>query len=154
MIILYIVFLDLVHDGLPSNEGCSDQELGSTQGSGSDSSSVLSLSEFSSTPTNSLINDEGGEGDLQEAEIHSPDHIQMDVKFPQEQFKGYPIEAQVQLAEIPVPFPPTPDHADVSEPQPMIEPHSYKDIKDSTYFKENNMVKKKVTKKLTKKEKA
>ena len=40
----------------------------------------------------------------------------------------------------------------MSEPGPVVKPNSYRDIKDSLYFQEN-MVKKKQTKKLTKKEK-
>ena len=40
----------------------------------------------------------------------------------------------------------------MSEPGPLIKPNSYKDIKDSIYFREK-MVKKKTTKKLTQKEK-
>ena len=51
-----------------------------------------------------------------------------------------------------MPFPPTPEPAEVSEPGPLIKPNSYKDIKDSIYFREK-MVKKKTTKKLTQKEK-
>ena len=56
------IFLDIVHDGLTSNEGCSDPD----QESGSDSSSNVVLSEFSCTPTNSptnSLNDEGGDAD-------------------------------------------------------------------------------------------
>ena len=112
---------------------------------------MLSLSEFSSTPTNSL-NDEGGkEG---EKEARSPDHILMDVEFPQAQLHGYPTEVQVRVepTSTPMPFPPTPENPEVSEPTPLIEPNSYKDIKDSPYFQER-MVKTKKTKKLTKKEK-
>ena len=51
-----------------------------------------------------------------------------------------------------MPFPPTPDNPEVSESSPVVKPNSYRDIKDSLYFQEN-MVKKKTTKKLTKKEK-
>ena len=125
--------------------------MGSPEGSESDSSSVPTLSEFSVTPTNSL-NDEGG--DEREEEARSPDHIQMDVEFPQAQLQGYPVEQQVQaeLASAAMPFPPTPENPEVSEPTPLIEPNSYKDIKDSLYFQER-MVKTKKTKKLTKKEK-
>ena len=132
---------------MPPNEECSDQE----QGSGSESSSVLSLSEFSSTPTNSL-NDEGGEEG--EKEARSPDHILMDVEFPQVQLHGYPMEGQVrvELTSTPMPFPPTPENPEVSKPTPLIQPNSYKDIKDSLYFQER-MVKTKKMKKLTKKEK-
>ena len=121
----------------------------------SSSSDVVSLSEFSvtpsATPTNSL-NDEGG--DEVEEQAHSPDNIQMDVGFPSPQLKGYPVEIQVQEKPIstPMPFPPTPENTEVSEPGPMAQPYSYKDIKDSIYFQEG-MVKTKKTKKLTKKEK-
>ena len=141
-----IVFIEIVQGGIPSNEGCSDAE----QGSGSDSnSSMVSLSEFSCTPTtNSLTDDEGGEREVQQA--HSPDHIQMDVEIPPVQLVRYPIEVEVQ--PIPMPFPPTPELPEVSEPGPVVKPNSYRDIKDSLYFQEN-MVKKKQTKKLTKKEK-
>ena len=47
-----------------------------------------------------------------------------------------------------MPFPPTPENSEMSEPTPIIQPHSYKDIKDSTYFQENKIVKTKKTKKL------
>ena len=110
---------------------------------------MVSLSEFSCTPTtNSLTDDEGGEREVQQA--HSLDHIQMDVKIPPVQLVGYPIEVEVQ--PIPMPFPPTLELPEVSEPGPVVKPNSYRDIKDSLYFQEN-MVKKKQTKKLTKKEK-
>ena len=52
----------------------------------------------------------------------------------------------------PMPFPPNPEHTEVSEPGPMIQPYSYKDIKDSIYFQEG-MAKTKRMKKLTQKEK-
>ena len=112
---------------------------------------MLSLSEFSSMPTNSL-NDEGGEEGEEEA--RSPDHILMDVEFPQAQLHGYLTEVQVRVkpTSTPMPFPPTPENPEVSEPTPLIEPNSYKDIKDSLYFQER-MVKTKKTKKLMKKEK-
>ena len=51
-----------------------------------------------------------------------------------------------------MPFPPTPEPTEVSEPGPVVTPHSYKDIKDSLYFQER-MVKTKKTRKLSKKEK-
>ena len=97
-----IVFIEIIQGGIPSNEGCSDAE----QGSGSDSNSpMVSLSEFSCTPTtNSLTDDEGDEREVQQA--HSLDHIQMDVEIPPVQLVGYPIEVEVQ--PIPMPFPPTP----------------------------------------------
>ena len=128
--------------------------MGSSQGSESDeSSSVPTLSEFSvspstNSPTNSL-NDEGG--DEMEEQAHSPDNIQMDVGFPSPQLKGYPVEIQVreEPTSTPMPFPPTPEHTEVSEPGPVVTPHSYKDIKDSLYFQER-MVKTKKTRKLTK----
>ena len=74
----------------------------------------------------------------------------MDVEFPQEQLGGYPIEVKAQPT--PMPFPPTPEPAEVNEPGPVVTPHSYKGIKDSLYFQER-MVKTKKTRKLTKKEK-
>ena len=87
-------------------------------------------------------------------QAHSPDNIQMDVGFPGPQLKGYPVEIQVQEepALTPMPFPPTPEHSEVSEPGPMIQPYSYKDIKDSIYFQEG-MAKTKRTRKLTQAEK-
>ena len=57
-----------------------------------------------------------------------------------------------ELASAAMPFPSTPENPEVSKPTPLIEPNSYKDIKDSLYFQER-MVKTKKTKKLTKKEK-
>ena len=112
---------------------------------------MVSLSEFSCTPTNlptnSLTNDEGG---AQTEQVHSPDHIQMDVEIPRVQVTGYPIEVEVK--QTPMPFPPTPEQTEVSESGPVIKPNSYRDIKDSLYFQEN-MVKKKQTKKLSEKEK-
>ena len=126
--------------------------MGSSQGSESNSSSVPTLSEFSVTPSTNSLNDEGGECDTQET--HSPDNIQMDVGFPLEQIRGYPVplEVQVEPSETPMPFPRTPDNPKVSEPSPVIKPYSYRDIKDSLYFQEK-MVKTKQTKKLMKKEK-
>ena len=145
---LSIVLIEIIQGGMPSNEGCSDAE----QGSGSDSnSSMVSLSEFSctpTTPTNSLTDDEGGNREKEQA--HSPDYIQMDIGIPREQITGYPVEVQVQQA--PILFPPTPEPTEVSEPGPAIKPNSYRDIKDSLYFQEN-MAKKKQTRKLSKKEK-
>ena len=146
-----VIFSDIVRDGLTSNEGCSDPD----QGSGSESSSNVVLSEFSCTPTNSptnSLNDEGGNEMGEQA--HSPDNIQMDVGFPGPQLKGYPVEIQVQEepALTPMPFSPTPEHSEVSEPGPMIQPYSYKDIKDSIYFQEG-MAKTKRTKRLTQEEK-
>ena len=78
----------------------------------------------------------------------------MGVEFPQAQLHGYLTEVQVRVepTATPMPFPPTPENPEVSEPTPLIEPNSYKDIKDSLYFQER-MVKTKKTKKLTKKEK-
>ena len=120
-------------------EGCSDHE----QGSVASSSLNVSLSEFSctpTTPTNSLTDDEGGDKE----QAHLPDHVLMDVEIPREQITGYPVEVQ----QAPIPFPPTPEQTELSEPGPVVEPHSYKDIKDSIYFQEN-MLKKKRTTKLT-----
>ena len=112
---------------------------------------MISLSEFSYTPTNSptnsLTDDEGG---AQQEQAHSPDQIQMDVEIPRVQVTGYPIEVEVE--QTPMPFPPTPEQTEVSEPGPVVKPNSYRDIKDSLYFREN-MVKKKRTKKLSAKEK-
>ena len=112
---------------------------------------MISLSEFSYTPTNSptnsLTDDEGG---AQQEQAHSPDQIQMDVEIPRVQVTGYPIEVKVE--QTPMPFPPTPEQTEVSEPGPVVKPNSYRDIKDSLYFKEN-MVKTKRTKKLSAKEK-
>ena len=115
------------------------------------SSLNVDLSEFSNTPTNSLdsfTDDEGGVG--KEEQARSPDHIRMDVEFPAAQLTGYPMEVDVQST--PMPFPPTPELIEVNEPAPVVKPHSYRDIKDSIYFREA-MVKTKRTKKLTQKEK-
>ena len=149
--LISIVFIEIIDDGLPSDEGCPDVEP-MEEGSDSNSSSVPTLSEFSVTPSTNSLNDEGGESGTQET--HSPGNIQMDVGFPPEQIHGYPVplEVQVELSETPMPFPPTPDNPEVSEPSPVIKPNSYKDMKDSLYFQER-MVKTKKTKKLTKKEK-
>ena len=140
MFTLSIILIEIIQGGIPPNEGCSDAE----QGSESDlNSSIVSLSEFSctpTTPTNSLTDDEGGKKE----QAHSPDHILMDVEIPREQITGYPIEVQ----SVPMPFPPTPEPTEVSEPEPVVKPHSYKDIKDSVYFQER-MVKKKKTAKLS-----
>ena len=110
------------------------------------------MSEFSCTPTNSptnsLADDEGGDRNNEQA--HSPDHIQRNVELPGAQITGYPVEVEAQPT--PMPFPPTPEPTEVSEPGPVVTPHSYKDIKDSLYFQER-MVKTKKTRKLTKKEK-
>ena len=112
----------------------------------------MSLSEFDVTPspTNSL-NDEWGE---EKEEARSSDHIQMDVEFPRVQLENYPVRPQIQAesASAVIPFPPTPGKSEVSEPTPLIQLNSYKDIKDSLYFQER-MVKTKKTRKLTKKEK-
>ena len=105
------------------------------------------MSEFSVTPTNSLTDDEGGDGNDEQA--HSPDHIQRNVELPRAQITGYPVEVEAQPT--PMPFPPTPEPTEVSEPGPVVTPHSYKDIKDSLYFQER-MVKTKKTRKLSKKE--
>ena len=110
------------------------------------------MSEFSCTPTNSptnsLADDEGGDGNDEQA--HSPDHIQRNVELPWAQITGYPMEVEAQPT--PMPFPPTPEPTEVSEPGPIVTPHSYKGIKDSLYFQER-MAKTKKTRKLTKKEK-
>ena len=75
----------------------------------------------------------------------------MDVPFPLEQVpeepaQPYPTPLEVQVEQIP--FPPTPD-LEVPEPGPIVEPYSYKSIKDSEYFR-TEMVKKKTTQKLPK----
>ena len=108
---------------------------------------MVLLSEFSCTPTNLLTDDEGG---VQKEQAHSPDHIRMNVEIPRVQVTGYPIEVEVQLT--PMPFPPTLEQTEVSEPGLVVKPNLYRDIKDSLYFQEN-MVKKKQTKKLSEKEK-
>ena len=89
------------------------------------------LSEFSVTPTNSL-NDEG-EGESDGA--HSPDHL------------SRPLGDSKSL-ETPVPFPPTPEQSEVSEPGPSKISGSNYDVKNSVYFRE--MAKWKKTKKLPK----
>ena len=95
---------------------------------------MVSLSEFSCTPTtNSFTDEEGGEREVQQA--HSPDHIQMDVEIPPVQLVRYPIEVEVQ--PIPMPFPPTPELPEVSEPGPVVKPNSYRDIKDSLFSREH-----------------
>ena len=116
---------------------------------------MVLLSEFSCTPTNSPTNSLNDEGGVErEEQAHLPDNIQMDVRFPSPQLKGYPVGAQVLegLAPTPMPFPPTPENSEVSESAPIIPPHSHKTIKDSTYFQERAMVKRKQTRKLTQKE--
>ena len=60
----------------------------------------------------------------------------MDVEIPRVQVTGYPVEVEMQPT--PMPFPPTPEPTEMSEPGPVIEPHSYKDIKDSLYFQEKH----------------
>ena len=134
---------------LRDHPGCSDSEL-----SGDSSSSVPSLSEFSSTPTHTtntsdeeIVNVPNDE----RKEVQVPDHILMDVPFPPEQVpeepaQPPPIPLEVQVEQIP--FPPTPD-PEVSSPGPVIKPHSYRSIKDSEYFR-TEMVKQKTTKKLPK----
>ena len=87
-----IVLLEIVDNGLPSNEGCSDVEP-MEERSDSDSSSVPTLSKFSVTPSTNSLNDEGGESGT--PETHSPDNIQMDVGFPPEQIHGYSVPLEV-----------------------------------------------------------
>ena len=96
------------------------------------------LSEFSVTPTNSL-NDEG-EGDSDEA--HSPTRLHKGMATQKGQL-GDP-----RPLETPVPFPPTPEHSEVSEPGPSTSTGSCYDVKNSVYFRE--MAKWKKTKKLPK----
>ena len=130
------------------HQGCSDGELSGN------SSSVPTLSQFSSTPTD-LTNTSDEE--VIDVRIHEGkeaqvlDHILMDVPFPPEQVPEEPaqlppIPIEVQVDQIP--FPPTPD-PDVLEPELTIKPYSYRSIKDSEYFR-SNMVRKKTTKKLPK----
>ena len=72
------------------HQGCSDREL-----SGDSSDSVLTLSQFSSTPTD-ITNTSDEEnvvvelGEGQEAQ--APDHILMDVLFPPEQLPEEPVK--------------------------------------------------------------
>ena len=77
------------------------------------------LSEFSVTPSNSL-NDEG-EGESDEA--HSPDHL------------SRPLGDSKSLETL-VPFSPTPEQSEVSEPGPSKIPDSSYDVKNSVYFRE------------------
>ena len=67
-------------------------------------------------------------------------------QVPEEPAQSPPIPLEVQVEQIP--FPPTPD-PEVSEPGPVIKPHSYRSIKDSEYFR-MEMVKQKMTKMLLK----
>ena len=134
---------------LRDHQGCSDIEL-----SGDSSSSVPSLSKFSSTPTHCTntsaeenVNIQNGE--REEAQVL--DYILMDVLFPPEQVPEepaqpppVPLAAQVEQ----IPFPPTPE-PEVPEPGPVVKPHLYRSIKDSEYFR-TEMVKRKRTKKLPK----
>ena len=117
------------------HQGCSDIEL-----SGDSSSSVPSLSEFSSTSTRCTnTSDEENvnvqNGEREEAQV--PDYILMDVPFPPEQVPEeptrpppVPLEAQVEQ----IPFPPTPE-PEVPEPGPVVKPHPYRSIKNSEYFR-------------------
>ena len=146
-----IVLTELVQQGVPSHDGCSDHE-----GSDLDSSSseMLSLSEFFVTPT-SPTNSTNDEGEVEK--VQSPDHMQMEVGFPPEQLEGYlvPVEVVALTQDTPMPFPPTPDPAEVrigNEPSPLIAPNSYRDIKDPIYF-QDRMAKSKKTKKLSENEK-
>ena len=96
------------------------------------------MSEFSVTPTNSL-NDEG-EGDSNEA--HSLDHLQKGMAHLTR------LLGDSKALETLVPFPPTPEHSEVSEPgQSKISDSCY-DVKNSVYFRE--MARWKKTKKLNK----
>ena len=120
---------------LRDHPGCSDGEL-----SGDSSSSVPSLSEFSSTPTHAtntfdeeIVNVPNDE----RKKVQVLDHILMDVLFPPEQdpeepAQPPPIPLEVQVEQIP--FPATPD-PEVLEPGPVIKPHLYRSIKDSEYFR-------------------
>ena len=91
------------------------------------------LSEFPVTPTNSW-------GDSDEA--HLPNRLQKGMATPSGQL-GNP-----KSPETLVPFPPTPDHSEVSEPGPLKISNSCYDVKNSIYFKE--MARKKTTQKLPK----
>ena len=132
------------------HQGCSDGEL-----SGDSSDSVLTLSQFSSTPTD-LTNTSDEENVVvrvdEGKEAQVSDHILMHVPFPLEQVPEEPVQPPLVPIEVqvdPIPFPPTPD-PEVSEPGPMIKPHSYKTIKDSEYFRSSDMVRKKTMNKLLK----
>ena len=116
---------------LRDHQGCSDGKLSG------DSSSVPSLSQFSSTPTD-ITNTSDEEivdvqdGEREEAQV--PDHILMDVLFPPEQVSEEPaqpppIPLEVQVDQIP--FPPTPN-LEVPEPGQSIKLHSYRSIQYST----------------------
>ena len=134
---------------LRDHQGCSDGKL-----SGDSSSSVLSLSEFSSTPTH--ITNTSDEENVsiwngEREEVQVPDHIHMDVPFPQEQVPEDPAQPPAILLEVQVeqiPFPPKPD-PEVPEPGLVVKSYSYRSIKDSEYFR-TEMVKRKQTKKLPK----
>ena len=96
------------------------------------------MSEFSVTPTNSLNDGREGESD----EAHSPNHLQKEmVDLPK------PLGNSKSL-ETPVPFPPTPEQSEVSEPGPSKISDSNYNVKNSVYFRE--MAKWKKTKKLPK----
>ena len=113
---------------LRDHQGCSDIEL-----SDDSSSSVPSLSEFSSTPTHctnasdeETVNIQNGE----RGEAQVLDYILMDVLFPPEQVpeepaQPPPVPLEVQVEQIP--FPPTPE-PEVLEPGPTVKPCSYKSI--------------------------
>ena len=119
-------FIDIIYGRSPSHGEGSELD--------SSSSDVPTLSEFSVTPTNSL-NDEG-EGDSDEA--HSPTHLQ----------RG--MATQKGALETPIPFPPTPETPEVSEPGPSKSVDAHYDVKNSIYFRE--MAKWKKMKKLPKNE--
>ena len=134
-----VVFIELMQEGIPSHDGCSEHHEGSD-----DDSSSLSLSEFSVTPNSSTnsTNDERGEMER----IQAPDPI-----LGCRAASGSDTEG-----DAPMPFPPTPDNSDVAhgtESTPLIKPYSYRDIKDSIYF-QDRMAKSKKTKKLTANQKA
>ena len=120
---------------LRDHPGCSNSEL-----SGDSSSSVPSLSEFSSTPTHATNTSDEEIANVpndERKEVQVLDHILMDVPFlpeqvPEEPAQPSPIPLEVQVEQIP--FPPTPD-LEVLEPGPVIKPHSYRSIKDSEYFR-------------------
>ena len=94
---------------LRDHQGCSDGELSG------DSSLVPSLSQFSSTPTESTITSDEETVDVKNGEgkeVQVLDHILMDVPFPPEQVpeepaQPPPVPIEIQVDQIPLP--PTPD---------------------------------------------
>ena len=106
-----IIFIDIIYGRSPSHG--EESELDSS------SSDVPTLSEFSVTPTNSLNDEREGDSD----EAHSPTHLQ----------KG--MATQKGALETPIPFPPTPERPEVSEPGPSKSVGAHYDVKNSIYFR-------------------